>query len=233
MIAAELYDQARERIAQGGFTAALQTKIALVLMAAKSGNLAFQGALRWVPSLGVAQQFLISQAAREAEAIALLTRTTQWFCAPPTMAASWRITAPLLTAWAGILQPPGPAMNPHAAWRGLSLGHAQFARIRLAPIVPDNADPLAPFVMALARIEQENARMLQTQIRLLKAVGGNLPLAEREERIEADQALVDGVMTDFLGWLAAADADTRYALPAAPLSTWRLPWPASPPAPSP
>jgi len=102
-----------------------------------------------------------------------------------------------------VMQPPGPLFNPRAAYAGLSLGHAQFARIRLAPIVPEHADPLDPFVMVLARIEQENARMLQTQIRLLQAVGGGLPLAEREARIEADQALVDGVMADFLGWLAA------------------------------
>jgi hypothetical protein len=114
-----------------------------------------------------------------------------------------RITAPLAMAWGRVMQAPGPLFSPDAAYRGISLGHAQFARIRLAPIVPEDADPAAPFVTALARIEQENARMLQTQIRLLKVLGGDLPLAEREERIEADQALVDGVMTEFLGWVAA------------------------------
>ncbi|MBA2963784.1 MULTISPECIES: hypothetical protein [Ramlibacter] len=203
MIAPELYDRARDRVAESGFTAPVQTRIALVLTAAKNGNLAFHLLMQWVPGMGLAQQFLISQAAREMEAITLLARTTQWLGTPAALVQAGRITAPLAMAWSRVMQAPGPLFSPDAAYRGLSLGHAQFARIRLAPIVPEAADPAAPFVMALARIEQENARMLQTQIRLLKVIGDNLPLAEREERIEADQALVDGVMTEFLGWMAA------------------------------
>jgi hypothetical protein len=93
--------------------------------------------------------------------------------------------------------------DPQAVYRGISLGHAQLARIRLAAIVPDNADPLAPFVVSLARIEQENGRMLQTQIQLLKNIGEEIPLAEREQLVEQDQELVDGVFSEFLAWLAA------------------------------
>lgn len=201
MIASELYDRARDRIAERGFTPQVQAKIALLLTAAKNGNLAFHGVVQWLPALGVAQQFVISQAARELEAVTLLARTTQWFAAPGLVMQASRITAPLAMAWGRVMQPPGPMFSPAAIHDGLSLGHAQFARIRLAPIVPDGE--ATPFAVALARIEQENGRMLQTQIRLLKVLGGDVPLAEREERIEADQALVDGVMTEFLGWLAA------------------------------
>jgi tetrahydromethanopterin S-methyltransferase subunit F len=45
--------------------------------------------------------------------------------------------------------------------------------------------------------------MLQTQIRLLKSVGGDIPIDDREQFVERDQQLVDGVMNDFLAWLAA------------------------------
>lgn len=204
MIAMELYDQARDRLAAQGFTPELQTKIALVLTAAKNGNLAFNAGMQWLPSLGLAQQFLISQASRELEAITLLARTTQWSGNPGLAIEACRITAPLVRAWAQVMRPPSPLWSSTAAYAGMSLGHAQFARIRLAPIVPDNADPFHPFVMALARIEQENGRMLQTQIRLLKAVGGEVPLTEREALIEADQAIVDGVMVECLRWLAQA-----------------------------
>ena len=45
--------------------------------------------------------------------------------------------------------------------------------------------------------------MLQTQIRLLKSVGDEVPLAEREDLVEQDQELVNGVFSEFLTWLAA------------------------------
>jgi len=56
--------------------------------------------------------------------------------------------------------------------------------------------------VALQRIEQENGRMLQTQIRLLKSIGTDIAPAEREALVEQDQELVDGVFNEFLAWLA-------------------------------
>ena len=154
------------------------------------------------PVSGV-EQFVISQAARELEAVTLLTRTTQWSPNPTLAMEANRIAAPLTSAWSRILLP-GPLLDPTAVYRGLSLGHAQLARIRLLPVLPDEANaPPQPFVVALRRIEQENGRMLQTQIRLLKNVGEDIPLDERERLIEDDQQLVDGVFGDFLAWLAA------------------------------
>ena len=231
MIPVELFDQARDRIAKRGFTPAIQAKVALVLTAAKSGNLAFHAVMQWVPALGLAQQFVITQAARELEAITLLARSTHWGAAAPLAAQAWRMTAPLAAAWGRVMQAPGPLFSPSAVYAGLSLGHAQFARIRLAPIVPEDAGPPTPFVMALARIEQENGRMLQTQIRLLKALAGDVPAEEREALLEADQALVDGVMTEFLRWLAMPDSDAFAGLPPTVPNPWRLPWPASTPLP--
>jgi hypothetical protein len=203
MIDPALFDQARDRIAETGFSPEIQSKISLVLCAAKNGNLAFQNAMQWLPNLGVVQPFVISQAAREMEAIALLTRTTQWANDPALAMEAGRIAAPLAIAWTQIMMPPGPMFDPQAVYRGISLGHAQLARIRLAAIVPDNADPLAPFVVALARIEQENGRMLQTQIRLLKNIATDIPLEQREVLVERDQELVDGVFNALLAWLAA------------------------------
>ncbi|MQM31855.1 MAG: hypothetical protein CRU78_15600 [Candidatus Accumulibacter phosphatis] len=197
------FDQARDRIAATGFTPEIQSKIALVLSAAKNGNLMFQASLQWMPGLGLLQQFLISQSARELEAVTLLARTTQWASNPALALEANRIVAPLLTAWGQIMMPPGPLFNPRAVYRGISLGHAQLARIRLLPVIPDNADPLDPYVVALSRIEQENGRMLQTQIRLLKNIEADMPLAERETLVEQDQELVDGVFSAFLAWLSA------------------------------
>lgn len=203
MIDLALFDQARDRIVATGFTPEIQSRISLVLCAAKNGNLAFHNAVQWLPNLGVVQQFVISQVARELEAVTLLTRTTRWACHPALALGAWRIVAPLALAWTRVMMPPGPLFDPQAIYHGISLGHAQLARIRLAAVIPDDADPLDPYVVALRRIEQENGRMLQTQIRLLKSIGGDVPLEDREQFVERDQQLLDGVMNDFLAWLAA------------------------------
>ena len=203
MIDPALYDKAREHIAAAGFTASIQTRIALVLATGKNANLMFNATLQWMPATGVARQFFISQAARETEALSLLASTTNWDGNPGLALRAYTITAPLTKAWSEVMMPPGPAFNGQAAYRGVALGHAQLSRLRLAPIIPEGADPLDPFVVALQRIEQENGRMLQTQIRLLKSVGSGFPLAEREALVEKEQELVDGVVNEFLAWLAA------------------------------
>lgn len=203
MIEPMLYDQARDRIAAEGFSEAVQTKISLLLCTAKNGNLIFHSGVQWLPSLNLVQQFMLSQYSREQEAIALLTRTTRWSRDASLLFDANRIVSPLVVAWSQIMMPPGPMLNPTAAYRGISLGHAQLARIRLTPVIPEAADPLDPFVVALRRIEQENGRMLQTQIRLLKGVGLDMPIEAREILVEQDQTLVDGVFSAFLTWLAA------------------------------
>lgn len=203
MIDAALYDQARERIATLGFTPDIQTKLTLFICAAKNGNLMFHAGVQWMPQLNLVQQFVLSQYARELEAVTLLSKTARWSPSPLLAVQAGRIAAPLTLAWANLMLPPGPMLNPQAAYRGISLGHAQLARIRLLPVIPDNADPLDPFVIALQRIEQENGRMLQTQIRLLKSVGTEIPIEQREAMVGKDQELVDGVFSQFLEWLAA------------------------------
>lgn len=202
MIDPVLYDQARDHIAASGLSPTLQTKISLVVSAAKNGNLMFNASLQWMPQLGVAQQFIISQSSREMEAITLLTSATHWDTNPALTIEAARISGPLMMAWSQIMMPPGPAFNPQAAYRGIALGHAQLARLRLTPVIPDNGNPLDPFIIALHRIEQENGRMLQTQIRLLKNIGTDIPLGEREALVEKEQELVDGVASAFLTWLA-------------------------------
>ena len=202
MIDPILYDKARDQLAVSGFTPEIQSRIAFVLWAVKNGNLLFQSQAQWLPNLGVTQQFFITQASRELEAITLLGRTTQWSNDSRIAFEAQRLVSPLVTAWSKVLQFPGILFNPPAVYRGISLGHAQLAHIRLLPIIPDNVQPLMPFVVALQRIEQENARMLQTQIHLLKHLGSDLPLDEREAFLEQDQMMVDSVFSNFLVWLA-------------------------------
>ena len=134
MIDPALYDQARDRIAANGFTPEIQTKITLLLCTAKNGNLMFHSSVQWMQNLNVVQQFILSQYSRELEAVTLLSRTTQWSKDPTLALEGSRIVAPLMMAWGQIMLPPGPMLNPQATYRGISLGHAQLARIRQAGI---------------------------------------------------------------------------------------------------
>ena len=56
-------------------------------------------------------------------------------------------------------------------------------------------------VKALRRIEQENGRMIQTQIRLLKDAAIPLDVSERECIVAEQQSAVDSVFLKFLDWL--------------------------------
>jgi hypothetical protein len=201
MIDPALYDSARDRIAAEGLTADVQSKVSLILCAVKNANLLFQNQAQWLPALGVAQQFFVSQAFRESEMVTLLARTTLWTPDISLFIQAQRIVFPLLAAWGEVMRFPGPLCDTRAFFRGVSLGHAQLARIRMTPIFPDKLDLFTPYAITLQRIEQENGRMLQTQIRLLKCVGTELSLEEREAMIGKDQEIVDGVFNAFLAWL--------------------------------
>lgn len=80
----------------------------------------------------------------------------------------------------------------------MSLGESCFHRI-----LTENA------VVAMRRIEQENGRMIQAQIRLLKDVPSPLSIEQRERLIEAEQATVNAAFGRFLEWLGkTGDAST-------------------------
>jgi len=203
VIAPELYDRARDTISAKGFAPEIQTKIAILLTAAKNVNAMVLSSAEVQPFFTVAHQFIHSQYFREVEAVALLARVTRWAGNPLLYAEGTTVVAPLWAEGWRVVLPPGPLLDPRAAYSGLALGHALLARIRLAPVIPAKTDPLDPFAVALLRIEQDNGRMLQTQIRLLKETGGDVPLAEREALVEQKQEAVDTVFTRFLEWLAA------------------------------
>lgn len=202
MIDNSLYDAVRQQLTDDGFSADNQTRLSLLLMAAKQGNASFHGAAAWLPMQHPAQQFLLSQSFRETEALTLLQRVTQWSSDLGCYVEAARLLAPLSTAWNDLLLSGAALGNGTAYFRGVALGHATLARIRLTPLIPANLDPLDPYGIAVVRIEQENSRLLQTQIRLLKHLSQDIPLAERESLIDGAQKLVDGVFSQFLQWLA-------------------------------
>ena len=118
------------------------------------------------------------------------------------LSLAFLIAAPLWAALWPILLPPGPLGDPQARLRGLALGHALLARIRLSPIIPADADEMAPYVAALRRLDQENGRQIQTQIRLLKDVPTGIDPALCEAMVQEAQSVVDaafGRLLEILG----------------------------------
>ncbi len=202
MLTPQHYDKARATIAVRGFDADVQTKISLFVGAAKAVNAAILGAVELQPKVTIAYPFVHGQYFREVEFAALLARVTRWSANWAIYAQGSRLTASLWTQWWQVQVPLGPALDPRAAYSALALGHALLARVRVAPLIPDNTNELQPFVAALRRIEQEAGRMIQAQIRLLKDGASPLPLAEREQIIEAKQGAVDDAFVGFLQWLA-------------------------------
>ena len=196
-----LYDRARAAIAPS-FDATAQTKIALFVGTAKVVNAAIMFGFEMQPGAGVAYPFIHGQYFRESEFASLLARVTRWSPQPQVYLEAASVTAPLWLEWSRLCVDAFRVPAPRVMYAGLALGHALLARVRLAPVIHEDADPLDPFVVAIRRIEQEGGRMIQAQIRLLQDGGVMLDALEREKMIEERQASIDEAFARFLGWLA-------------------------------
>ena len=199
----ELYDRARAQIAVAGFTPGVQTRIAAFVFAAKAVNMPFLTLAMAGPAHSLAWQALASQAFRETEAMTLLARVTRWSPDPRDAAGAAATAAPLWAEAARAGFAGFPASAEGVSLDALAFGHALLARVRLAPIIPETA-AAHPFAFALLRIEQENGRLLQTQIRLLKDGFAATPVAVREDAVAARAAVVDAAFAHLLESLAPA-----------------------------
>jgi hypothetical protein len=141
-----------------------QTRVAAFLVSAH-GALGRRFALALPLKLESAWQTeLNAQLYSESEIVSLLLRATSW--APDIalgyMAASWE------TAW---FPAPVEGISDHSPALAVdlaTLAHAVHAGIRPAALLPVDANPNDPFVMALRRIEFESGRLLQAHILFLK-----------------------------------------------------------------
>ncbi|MGV6872253.1 hypothetical protein ACUSIJ_06105 [Pseudochelatococcus sp. B33] len=192
----ERYDRIRAHIAAEGFTPATQTRIALYLGAVKAAGLPFLVGATALPAETLQWQAMNEQFFRESEALALLARVTNWEFDPWIYAQIAAVVTPLQAETLRASMAGDPT-----GLDSLALGHARLATVRLAPIVPQEL-MLEPFAMALLRIEQENGRLLQTQIRLLKDGLERIPRERREEAVAVATRLTREVHRHFLDTLA-------------------------------
>ena len=195
-----LYDRARAVVAARGFDADLQTRVALFLGATTAINAAILAPAQFAPKAATSLPFVHGQYVRELEFGALLARVTSWSANPVLYAEGAFLTSSLWGEFARL--GPQAALPGAGGFADLALGHALLGRVRLTPILPDNVDELQPFVVALRRIEQENGRMIQTQIRLLKDASAGIAAEERERVVAQQQEAVDAIFRRFLRWIA-------------------------------
>ena len=196
-----LYDRARAVAAKRGFDADLQTRIALFLGAATAVNAAILAPAQFASTASTSLPFVHGQYVRELEFGALLARVTNWSANPVLYAEGAFLTSSLWREFAKLgVQAAAPGLG--GGFAGLALGHALLGRVRLTPILPPETDEREPFVIALRRIEQENGRMIQTQIRLLKDASHGIDAQERERILAEQQAAVDAIFMRFLRWIA-------------------------------
>jgi hypothetical protein len=141
-----------------------QTRVAAFLISAH-GALARQFALALPAKFEAGWQTeLNAQFYRESEIVSLLMRATAWV---PDLALGY-MTISWEAAW---LPMPNEGIPDRSLWQAVhlaTLAHAVHAGIRPAALLPLEANPNDPFVMALRRIEFESGRLLQAQILFLK-----------------------------------------------------------------
>jgi hypothetical protein len=155
-----------------------QTRVAAFLISAH-GALARQFALALPAKFEAGWQTeLNAQFYRESEIVSLLMRATTWVpdLALGYMAISWE------AAW---LSTPNESIADRSLRQAVhlaTLAHAVHAGIRPAALLPLEANPNDPFVMALRRIEFESGRLLQAQILFLKGPD-QLPFRDTVSRV--------------------------------------------------
>ncbi len=197
----DAYDRIRTRIEKSGFTPEIQTRITLFLCASKAVNIPFLTLAGLAPAGNLVWQALNTQLFRESEAMTLVARSTQWSLDPLIYYQGAQLAQPLYQE---------AARSGFSGWSGgagssldaLAYGHALLATVRLTPIIPQGEVAMTPYPVALMRIEQENGRLLQTQIRLLKDGPGPMSLADRESLIAEKIAVVESAFSAFLSSLA-------------------------------
>jgi hypothetical protein len=155
-----------------------QTRVAAFLISAH-GALARQFALALPAKFEAGWQTeLNAQFYRESEIVSLLMRATAWV---PDLALGY-MTISWEAAWLPMPNEGIPDRSPWQAVHLATLAHAVHAGIRPAALLPLEANPNDPFVMALRRIEFESGRLLQAQILFLKGPD-QLPFRDTVSRV--------------------------------------------------
>jgi hypothetical protein len=204
----EAYDRARETVTRRSLDdPAVQSKIALYVIGAKTANISFLSVLdqlpvRSTPGSAASQHFIHDQLFRETALMTEFHQTFQWTLDPWIYYQSGIVLAPITMTFAALGGPSASLLGSTNFYRGLALGHAILSSLRLTPILPANPDLLDRRVIAINRLDSENGPMIQTQIHLLRNCVPELDENAKETLIQQQRQAVIQSFSQFLDWLA-------------------------------
>ncbi len=175
-----------------------KTRIALFIIAIKSANAAVLKNFEFQPCDTMAYGFLHGQLFRELEIITKLQRLTPWSFnwnlyaeAAEFNAKLWK-EADLTNYLIDVFK-----VDRHL-YEYLALSYAFLSEVNFMSVVTMKNIDSDPFVQLLHDVEQDNGKMIQTQLRLLKDIEVPLTREEREFIVESKRDLVRGIFDRFL-----------------------------------
>ncbi len=182
----------------GSVAAWRQSRLGSFLVSAY-GALARLAAAQALAAPGAAAIALNGAAMQATGIVAAVMRGTAW------QPDAWVMTSML--GWEALWLP--SPLPPAAGKAGLALDAAATCLaivtvVRPAPLLPPEADPAAPFAVALALAELEAGRMLQPFLHLLRGMAAEIPPATVEAAAEAKRAKVAEAWQALVASLAGA-----------------------------
>lgn len=175
-----------------------KSRIALFIIALKSANATILKNFEFQPVDTRAYAFVHGQLFRELENITKLQRLTPW-------SFNWVVYAELIQLNAKIWRETELAKFQLAFFKVderlyeyLALSYAFLSEVNFMSIVTMKNIDSDPFVRLLHDIEEDNGKMIQTQLRLLKDIDVPLSRDKREAIVEGKRTIVRKIFDDFL-----------------------------------
>ncbi len=197
-IARKMREMAQQFFQQRDFGSERETRITLFIQAAKMCNVFVLSKIEMQPFAWEPYKYLHRQLFREMELVTLMNKATSWSTNPYVYAEASNLN---LKFWQnadidGYMQ--GFFMPDENFYRYLALSHALLSEIRIFPILPPTKELNTPFLSSMKEVEEENGRMIQAQIRLLKGMDLPLTYDEKERIIREQRTIVQAAYCDLL-----------------------------------
>jgi hypothetical protein len=211
----EIRKRAMDLFKSQGLEADTQTRISLFLQGVKSTNAGILSRIEFQPMEWVPYKFLHSQCFKEVELTTLLNKSTTWSNSPMVYLAATQLNLAVWQETSAARFMNGILKVDRTFYEYLALSHAFLSSIRIVPLLPVQMLLTTPFLAALKEIEEENGRQIQTQIRMLKDMEIELSVEEKEEIIEAQRHIVEGLFDRLLTEICEQQQPAAPAAPAA------------------
>lgn len=197
-ISGNIRDRAREYFAAQPLTADDKTRICLFLQSVKSTNAAILAKIEFQPFEWVPYKYLHNQYYKEIEHSTLLAKATSWSFNPMLYMQATQINLNLWKHCSVDKFLTGYFEKDRTMVEYLAMSHAFMSELRVLSLMPHDFDLNDPFIHCLHEIDQENARQIQTQVRLLKDMEIDLTDDQKQSIVEEMRIIVGNSFDELL-----------------------------------